>query len=79
MVPDQHAIFGITRARQTRERGWRDTQSLNDLVRGVGLGEGLEGMGLDNGRRWVGSGGLRVGLAGGAVASDGGRWSGPLR
>lgn len=62
VVPDQTAAFGITRAMesggrggQARERGWRDVDSLGELLRGAGLGEGVDvrvdGRGGIGGRR----------------------------
>lgn len=44
VVPQGHAAFGIVMARgEGRERGWRDGEALGERVRGVGLGEGVEG------------------------------------
>lgn len=84
VVPDQTAAFGITRAMgtggrggQPRERGWRDVDSLGDLLRGAGLGEGvdvrLEGRGGPAARR-----GLEAGSVVGAGGVDG-RSGTPLR
>lgn len=84
VVPDQTAAFGITRAMSNggrgtaRERGWRDVDSLGDLLRGAGLGEGvdatIEGRGGLGGRRQTELGSV-VG-AGGGVTGRGGT---PLR
>jgi len=72
VVPDQHATFGITRARETREQGWRDVDSLNQLFRGAGLGEGSEPALNGSGRGGQGNvmGGPSVGLGGGTVIGD---------
>ena len=72
VVPDQTAAFGITRAMenggrggQARERGWRDVDSLGELLRGAGLGEGVD-------VRVEGRGGL-----GGRMRNDTGSVLGP--
>lgn len=55
VVPDQHAAFGIARAMaasredgsagrgRNGERIWKAFESLDDIVRGVGLGNGVGG------------------------------------
>ncbi|KAK2804288.1 hypothetical protein FQN51_002379 [Onygenales sp. PD_10] len=62
VVPDQHAVFGITRAMEgRREVVWRDL-GLEGLMRGVGVGGvGVGGVG---GRKGAGAG-AGVGVGGG--------------
>ncbi|KAK2801503.1 hypothetical protein FQN50_007719 [Emmonsiellopsis sp. PD_5] len=70
VVPDQHAVFGITRAMEgRREVVWRDL-GLEGLMRGLRVGGGV-GVGGRGGGRGGGSGGLRAGA--GAGVGGGGR------
>ena len=67
-MPDQHAAFGINKAMaasrgegaggrgRNGERNWRDFDSLNDLMRGVGLGDGTGWPQQSSGRGGVSNG-----------------------
>ncbi|EEQ89962.1 hypothetical protein RJZ56_001209 [Blastomyces dermatitidis] len=65
VVPDQHAVFGITRAMDSRrEVVWRDL-ALEELMRGARLAERSRGAGIivgaGGGVGGAGSGGIRRG------------------
>ncbi|EEH09960.1 conserved hypothetical protein [Histoplasma capsulatum G186AR] len=71
VVPDQHAVFGITRAMEARrEVVWRDL-ALEELMRGARLAERSGGVGVI-----VGGGGGGVGGAGTGGIRRGGRGAG---
>ncbi|PGH34943.1 hypothetical protein GX50_02181 [[Emmonsia] crescens] len=74
VVPDQHAVFGITRAMDARrEVVWRDL-ALEELMRGARLAERSGGVGVivgaGGGVGGTGTGGIRRG--GGGVGGVGG-------
>lgn len=71
VVPDQHAVFGITRAMEARrEVVWRDL-ALEELMRGARLAERSGGVGVI-----VGGGGGGVGGGGAGGIRRGGRGAG---
>ncbi|OJD14656.1 hypothetical protein AJ78_05009 [Emergomyces pasteurianus Ep9510] len=76
VVPDQHAVFGITRAMDARrEVVWRDL-GLEELMRGARLAERSGGAGVivgaGGGVGGTGTGGIRRGGAGVGAAGAGG-------
>ncbi|PGH11233.1 hypothetical protein AJ79_04964 [Helicocarpus griseus UAMH5409] len=75
VVPDQHAVFGITRAMDSRrEVVWRDL-GLEELVRGVRLAERSGGVGVVAGAAagpGAGAGAGAAGVGGGGIRRGGG-------